>query len=181
MGAVHKRTGARPSPVPLKLPGIWSYRAGGLSRGTRPARRGRRAVDERTTDASTTQGSGAPRLDLRSGAQRTFAHVLVNALLVSVVNYTLWFALTFWVYLETRSVFATGVIAGIFLVATASTGIWFGSIVDHHHKRRVLQASAATSLVIYLGCLVGYLLTPPEAFRDPARPQLWTLDRKSAV
>ena len=131
-------------------------------------------MDERTTtDASTTQGSGAPRLDLRSGAQRTFAHVLVNALLVSVVNYTLWFAVTFWVYLETQSVFATGLIAGVFLVATASTGIWFGSIVDHHHKRRVMQASAATSLAIYLVCLAGYLLTPAEAFRDSASPQLW--------
>ena len=93
-------------------------------------------MDERTTtDASTTQGSGAPRLDLRSGAQRTFAHVLVNALLVSVVNYTLWFAVTFWVYLETRSVFATGLIAGIFLVAWADrrsgTGLdVYGARVD---------------------------------------------------
>jgi MFS transporter, DHA3 family, multidrug efflux protein len=141
-------------------------------------------VDERTTSGpSTTASAGAggpggtaanrPRLDLRSGTQRTFAHVLVNALLVSVVNYTLWFAVTFWVYLQTRSVFATGVIAGIFLVATASTGIWFGSIVDHHHKQRVLQASAATSLAIYLVCLAGYLLTPAEVFRDPASPQLW--------
>jgi DHA3 family multidrug efflux protein-like MFS transporter len=144
-------------------------------------------VDDRTTtrSPSPTEGAGAgesrgggtaaaaPRLDLRSGTQRTFARVLVNALLVSVVNYTLWFAVTFWVYLQTRSVFATGVIAGIFLVATASTGIWFGSIVDHHHKKRVLQASAATSLAIYLVCLAGYLLTPAEVFRDPASPQLW--------
>jgi MFS transporter, DHA3 family, multidrug efflux protein len=125
-------------------------------------------------DAGTRGAPGAPQLDLRSGTQRTFARVLVNALLVSVVNYTLWFAVTFWVYLETRSVFATGVIAGIFLVATASTGIWFGSIVDHNDKKRVLQASAATSLAIYLLCLVGYLLTPAEVFRDPASPQLWT-------
>ena len=121
----------------------------------------------------TTATGGAPRLDLRSGTQRTFAQVLVNALLVSVVNFTLWFAVTFWVYLQTRSVFATGLIAGIFLVATASTGIWFGSIVDHHAKKRVLQASAAVSLAIYLVCLAGYLLTPAEVFRDPASPQLW--------
>ncbi|SDN47069.1 MFS transporter [Geodermatophilus sp. DSM 45219] len=142
-------------------------------------------MDERTTASGpgTAEGAGAggpggtaaggPRLDLRSGTQRTFAHVLVNALLVSVVNYTLWFAVTFWVYLQTRSVFATGMIAGIFLVATATTGIWFGSIVDHHHKQRVLQASAATSLAIYLVCLAGYLLTPAEAFRDPASLRLW--------
>ena len=132
-------------------------------------------MDDRTTTRgqSATEAASTPRLDLRSGTQKTFAHVLVNALLVSVVNYTLWFAVTFWVYLETRSVFATGLIAGIFLVATASTGIWFGSIVDHHHKQRVLQASAATSLAIYLVCLAGYLVTPAEVFRDPASPQLW--------
>ncbi len=143
-------------------------------------------MDEPTTsragaaDGADADGDGAggpaaaePRLDLRSGTQRIFASVLVNALLVSVVNYTLWFAVTFWVYLETRSVFATGLIAGVFLVATASTGIWFGSIVDHHPKQRVLQASAATSLAIYLLCLGFYLLTPAEVFRDPASPRLW--------
>ncbi|MCV2488512.1 MFS transporter [Geodermatophilus sp. YIM 151500] len=129
-------------------------------------------MDDRTTAAGGTTTS-APRLDLRSGTQRTFAHVLANALLVSVVNYTLWFAVTFWVYLETRSVFATGLIAGIFLVATASTGIWFGSIVDHHRKHRVLQASAAASLAIYLVCLAGYLITPAGVFRDPASVRLW--------
>ncbi|RFU19910.1 MFS transporter [Geodermatophilus marinus] len=129
-----------------------------------PTTRGRDAGDD---------GARAPRLDLRRGTQRTFARVLVNALFVSVVNYTLWFAVTFWVYLQTRSVFATGLIAGIFLVATASTGIWFGSIVDHHRKHRVFQASAAVSLAIYLVCLVGYLLTPPEVFRDPASVRLW--------
>src|ERR687898_3170650 len=114
-----------------------------------------------------------PALDLRVGSQRVFAHILASSLVVSVANFTIWFAVTFWTYLETRSVFATGLIAGVFLVATASTGIWFGSIVDHHHKRRVLQASASTSLAIYLVCLVGYLLTPAEVFRDPASPQLW--------
>ena len=42
-------------------------------------------MDDRTTTG----------LDLRSGTQRTFAHVLVNTLLVSVVNFTVWFAITF--------------------------------------------------------------------------------------
>ena len=93
--------------------------------------------------------------------------------MVSVVNYTVWFALTFWVYLETRSVFATGMIAGIFLVAIAMTGIWFGSLVDHHHKKRVMQASAAVSFGIYAAALGLYLLTPDATFRDPSSPLLW--------
>ena len=113
-------------------------------------------------------------LDLRRGTQRVFAHILVNTLVASVVNFTLWFAVTFWVYLETRSVLATGLIAGIFLVATASTGIWFGSLVDHHRKRHVMQLSAAVSFSFYVACLGLYLVTPEARFRDPASPVLWT-------
>jgi MFS transporter, DHA3 family, multidrug efflux protein len=114
-----------------------------------------------------------PRLDLRQPAQRTFLHLLLNTLTVSVMNFTVWFAVTFWVYLETQSVFATGMIAGIFLIAIAATGIWFGSLVDHHHKKRVMQASAAVSLAIYAASLGLYLVTPDETFRDPASPVLW--------
>src|SRR6478609_104985 len=106
-------------------------------------------------------------LDLRTGTQRTFLHVLLSVLLVSIINYTVWFAVTFWVYLETGSVFATGLIAGIFLVSIAATGIWFGSLVDHHRKKTVMQASAAFSLVVYGGCLAIYLLTPESTFQDP--------------
>jgi MFS transporter, DHA3 family, multidrug efflux protein len=114
------------------------------------------------------------RLDLSSGTQRVFAHVLVSSLLLSVVNYRLWFAVTFWVYLETRSVLATGLIGGIFLVATASTGVWFGSLVDHHRKKDVMQGSALASGAMYAGCLWLYLSTPAQEFRDPASPLLWT-------
>jgi DHA3 family multidrug efflux protein-like MFS transporter len=47
-------------------------------------------------------------LDLSKSTDRAFAHLLVNTLLVSVINFTVWFAVTFWVFLETRSVLATG-------------------------------------------------------------------------
>jgi DHA3 family multidrug efflux protein-like MFS transporter len=115
----------------------------------------------------------SPRLDLRRGSQRVFAHLLVSNAVVAVINYTVWFAVTFWVFLETRSVFATGTIAGIFVVATAATGIWFGSLVDNHHKRSVMQGSALASSGIYGACLVLYLLTPEAAFADVASWQLW--------
>jgi DHA3 family multidrug efflux protein-like MFS transporter len=117
--------------------------------------------------------TGGSRLDLREPEQRTFLHLLLNTLTVSVMNFTVWFAVTFWVYLETQSVFATGMIAGIFLIAIASTGIWFGSIVDHHHKKRVMQVSAAVSAVIYGASLALYVITPDASFRDPASPLLW--------
>ena len=103
----------------------------------------------------------------------TFVQLLANVLLVSVINFTVWFAITFFVYLETRSVFATGMIAGIFLVATMLTGIWFGSLVDHHSKKAVMQGSALASLVLYAAAFGLYLVTPREEFTDPASVRLW--------
>ncbi|WP_433824869.1 MFS transporter [Actinoplanes sp. CA-015351] len=109
------------------------------------------------------------------GHVKTFYQILANTLLVSVMNFTAWFAVTFWVYLQTRSVFATGVISGIFLVLTAATGIWFGSIVDGHRKKTALQASAFASLLFYAGALAVYLVTPADEFHDPAGVPLWAL------
>jgi MFS transporter, DHA3 family, multidrug efflux protein len=106
-------------------------------------------------------------------SRRTFHHALANTLVASVVNSTVWFAVTFWVYLETRSVFATGIIAGIFLGLTALSGVWFGSLVDHHRKRNVMLGSSAVSLALYAASLVVYLAAGPEPFRDPASPVLW--------
>jgi DHA3 family multidrug efflux protein-like MFS transporter len=117
--------------------------------------------------------SDGPRLELRAGPQRVFAHVLASSLAVSVANFTVWFAVTFWVYLETRSVFATGVIAGVFLLATAGTGTWFGSLVDRYRKHAVIQASAVASLVFYTAALALYLLLPEAVWRDAASPLLW--------
>ncbi|WP_416562272.1 MFS transporter [Nocardia testacea] len=117
----------------------------------------------------------ATRLDFGDPTVRTFAQLLVNVLLVSFINFTVWFGLTFFVYLQTRSVFATGMIAGLFLVAMAGTGVWFGSIVDHHRKKSVMQVSALVSLGIYAVALVYYALTPAEAWRDPASIRLWVL------
>ena len=52
-------------------------------------------------------------------AMTPFHLILVNSLIQNVTNFTVWFALTFWVFLETRSVFVTGMIGGIYLVFTA--------------------------------------------------------------
>ncbi|GAA3219220.1 MFS transporter [Dactylosporangium siamense] len=110
-----------------------------------------------------------------TGDRRTFHQLLINTLLVSVVNYTVWFAITFYVYLETRSVFATGVVSGIFLVMTAVTGIWFGSLVDHHSKTAMMQVSATASFLLYAAAFGVYQITPREEFTDPASVPLWAL------
>ncbi|MEV0900299.1 MFS transporter [Actinoplanes sp. NPDC049802] len=108
-----------------------------------------------------------------TGHVRTFYQLLFNTLLVSVINFTVWFAVTFWVYLQTKSVFATGVISGIFLVLTALTGIWFGSLVDGHRKRTALQGSALASLTLYGAAFAVHQAVPEAAFHDPADARLW--------
>ena len=117
--------------------------------------------------------SKAPVLDLSQRGDRTFLHLLVNTLVVSVMNFTVWFAITFWVFIETRSVLATGMVAGIFLVCTAACGIWFGSLVDHYRKKMVMQGSVVASLVFYLASFAVYLIAPDDAFTRASSIWLW--------
>lgn len=106
---------------------------------------------------------------------KTFYQILANSLFVSVINFTVWFALIFFAYLETRSVMVTGVMSGIYLVMTASTGIWFGSLVDHNKKKKVMLISALVSLAFYLVAFLLYLLTPAEVYRNSADWHLWVV------
>lgn len=100
---------------------------------------------------------------------RPFHYLLVNNLIANITNFTVWFAITFWIFLETRSVFATGMIAGIYLVLTGALGIWFGSLVDHHRKRNMMLASSLASLAIYAFALGAYALFPDiRAARVPS-------------
>lgn len=102
-----------------------------------------------------------------------FHQILGNTLIANVTNFTVWFALTFWIYLETRSVFATGMVAGIYLVFTGAFGFWFGSLVDHNSKKRAMLGSSAVSAAFYTLSLAMVAFEPADAFRDPYGPYLW--------
>ncbi len=102
-----------------------------------------------------------------------FHHLLGNTLIANITNFTVWFAVTFWTFLETKSVFATGMIAGLYLVLTAGLGIWFGSLVDHHRKKAVMLASSAASLLLYALALGFHEMTPGARMTDPLVLPLW--------
>ncbi|UVC08630.1 MFS transporter [Rhizobium sp. TH2] len=105
----------------------------------------------------------------------TFHHLLANNLVANITNFTVWFALTFWVYIETHSVFATGMIAGVYLVFTAAFGFWFGSIVDHNSKKATMLASSVVSAGFYVLSLALVLLSPETVFTNPYGLHLWVL------
>ena len=106
---------------------------------------------------------------------RTFRAVLANTLVASLTTMFVWYAVTFWVYLQTRSVIATAVMAGAYTVSVAGSGVFLGALVDRHPKRRVMLASSATSLALYALALAFLVATPPAAFADASGGALWLL------
>ena len=103
----------------------------------------------------------------------TFAHVLVNTMIANVTTSFLWFGLTFWVYLETRSVLATGIIGGAYMLLVAFFSILFGTIVDRHRKHQAMMFASVVTLVSFLVAGVLYLLHPESALVDLGGPWFW--------
>ncbi len=103
----------------------------------------------------------------------TFHRVLLNTLLASVTTSFLWFALTFWVYLETRSVVATSIVTGLFMLIASLTGTVFGTIVDAHRKRTAMLASSLVTLVAYLAAGAVFATVPPQALVDIGGAWFW--------
>ncbi|WP_157416588.1 MFS transporter [Agromyces allii] len=104
---------------------------------------------------------------------RTFLQVLVNTAIANVTTSFLWFALTFWVYLETRSVLATGIIGGAYMLLIAFFAMLFGSIVDRHRKLQVMIFSSFVTLGAFVIAGVLYLLQPESALLDLGGPWFW--------
>ncbi|HCJ48836.1 MAG TPA: MFS transporter [Microbacterium sp.] len=104
---------------------------------------------------------------------RTFLHVLVNTAVANVTTSFLWFALTFWVYLETKSVLATGIIGGAYMLLLAVFGMVFGTLVDRFRKHSVMVFSAVFTLAAFLAAGAIYLAQPESAILDLGRPWFW--------
>src|SRR5512134_2849947 len=104
---------------------------------------------------------------------KTFHVTLANSLAAFLINSTVWFAVTFWVFLETRSVIATSVMAGIFTLTIAFSGFLLGSLVDRYPKKRVMLLSSIISLVLYALAGFIYVITPREVFTDASSVRLW--------
>jgi len=107
------------------------------------------------------------------GGMRTFLQVLVNTAIANVTTSYLWFGLTFWVYLETRSVLATGIIGGAYMLFVALFGMVFGSIVDRHRKHQAMMFASGTTLAAFIVAGVLYLLFPESALVDLGGPWFW--------
>ena len=104
---------------------------------------------------------------------KRFYFTLANSLAAFLINTSVWFAVTFWVYLETRSVVATAVMAGIYTSTVALSGLFLGSLVDRYPKKNVMMLSSVCSLVLYTFACLIFLFTPRETFTDASSVRLW--------
>ena len=120
-----------------------------------------------TSAAVTAQYAPGPR------TLRSFYQVLVNTALANVTSSYLWWALTFWAYLETRSVLATSIIGGSYMLLVAVFGFVFGAIVDHMKKKAVMVLSSSITLATYLLAGGLYLMFPESVLVDWGGPWFW--------
>ncbi len=104
---------------------------------------------------------------------KTFYAVLANTLTAALVNTFVWFAVTFWVYLETESVVATATMAGVYTGTVALSGVFLGTLVERFPKKRVMLGSSLVSLLLYGTAAGVHTLAPPAALTRADSPLLW--------
>lgn len=102
-----------------------------------------------------------------------FYAILANSLVASLTNNLVWFAVTFWVYLETKSVVATSLMAGVYSGTVALSGFFLGSLVDRYKKKLSMIFSSLGSLVLYALAFLMFITTPEKVFKNPESPILW--------
>ncbi|MEO7909565.1 MAG: MFS transporter [Roseiflexaceae bacterium] len=104
---------------------------------------------------------------------KLFYAIVANAMVASTINTFVWFAITFWVYLQTKSVIATSVMAGVYTVTVAFSGFLLGSLVDRYQNKTVMTLSSLGSLVLYALAWIIFISTPSVVFTDPSSVLLW--------
>jgi DHA3 family multidrug efflux protein-like MFS transporter len=104
-----------------------------------------------------------------------FRRLLANALVGGVMSSFLWFALTFWTYLETRSVIATSVIGGAYAVVSAVFGMLFGTFVDRHRKHTAMVVASAAAAVCFALATTLYAVAPADDVHRLDAPWFWLL------
>lgn len=102
-----------------------------------------------------------------------FKHVLFNTLIANVTTSYLWFAVTFWAYLETKNVMATAIIGGVYMLLVALFSIVFGTVVDHNKKKSVMMFSAIFTLVAFTAGAAVYWLAPADVITNLGQPLFW--------
>ncbi len=106
---------------------------------------------------------------------RAFNQVLVNTFIANLTTSYLWFALTFWVYLETRSVLATAFLGGGYMLLLAVMGVPLGGLVDRWRKKRVMVFAQCVTAATFTPAMVLFLVLPRSEFATVTSVGFWAV------
>lgn len=82
---------------------------------------GKGAAGAPCDDRARVLGCGVP--SDQQARSRAFVHVLSNSAVAMLGTAFLWYAITFWAYLETRSVVTTAFLGGAYMLGMAVLGV----------------------------------------------------------
>lgn len=105
--------------------------------------------------------------------RRSFYGLLVNTLIANITTSFLWFALVFWVYLETRSVLAIALLGGSYMLLVAVMGVPFGTWIDHWRKKQVIVVATTVTAIAFAASLIFFLLVPTSQILSIGGPAFW--------
>lgn len=117
----------------------------------------------------------ADRTAEASERRRAFAQVLANTFVANLTTSFLWFALVFWIYLETRNVLATSLLGGTYMLLLAVMGVPFGGLVDRWRKKSIMLGAQLVTAVAFAIAFALFLMLPTSAFTDIGSPAFWAL------
>lgn len=124
------------------------------------------------SDVNSTTNPPSPVGDERASL-RTFHLLVANTLVAGTITNFLWFALVFWVYLETRSVVASSVIGGAYMVLYAASGMFFGTFVDRRSRKTSMVLSSVGSLTCFLLAAIVFYAAPDGSLPALSQPLTW--------
>ncbi|MFP7365941.1 MFS transporter [Corynebacterium callunae] len=104
---------------------------------------------------------------------KTFHNVLINTMISNVTTGFLFFALVFWIYLETHDVALTGIVSGVYMGLIALSSIFFGTVVDHNRKKSVMVFSALITLLFYVLSAVVWVVWMDTSKLSTTYVPLW--------
>ncbi|MCP2638142.1 MFS transporter [Microbacterium sp. HD4P20] len=107
------------------------------------------------------------------GGFRMFLHVLVNTAIANITTSFLWFALTFWIYAETRNVIATGLIGGAYMLFVSAFSMFFGTLVDRFRKKAIMVWATVAAFSVFVVDSAFFFAVGQEQIVDLAQPWFW--------
>lgn len=99
--------------------------------------------------------------------------MLINTAFANVTTSFLWFAMTYWIYLETRNVIVTGLVGGAYLLFVSIFSMFFGALVDRYRKKTVMVAATVVVLVVFGLDGAFFFIVGEELVADVTRPWFW--------